>query len=181
MLDFTGSNGAGAAQGSRRAIDRRGALDCETGVVRLFGTADIGTQGQVAGWAEPEDGHLWNDGVEATLLLAVRAPPPRLLLLLGGEPYVTRVRPAQEVTLFGNGLRIGYWRMTQRAEITLAVPLEPEWWLARGSRALLRLGLHMPHSVRPKDIADGPDGRELGFCFRTLCLQPIADEADGPA
>lgn len=181
MLDFTGSSDAGAVQGSRPAMERRHALDCEPGVVRLFGMADIGTQGQIAGWAEPEDGHLWNDGVEATLLLAVRAPPPRLLLLLGGEPYVTRVRPAQEVTLFGNGLRIGYRRMTQRAETTLAVSLEPEWWLRRGPRALLRLGLHLPHSVRPKDIADGPDGRELGFCFRTLCLQPLADEADLPA
>ncbi len=181
MLDFTGRSGSGEVIGSRHAVDRHPALACEVGVVRLFGSADIGTQGQIAGWAEPEDGHLWNDGVEAVLLLAVRAPPPRLLLILGGEPYVTRIRPMQEVTLFGNGLRIGYWRMTQRAETTLRVPLEPEWWLRRGPRALLRLGLHLPHSVRPKDIADGPDGRELGFCFRTLCLQPLADEADPPA
>lgn len=176
MLDFTGRDSA-LEIGSRR----RGALDCELGVVRLFGTADIGTGGQVAGWADPEDGHLWNDGREATLLLAVRAPVSRLLLLLGGEPYVTRARPAQEVTLFGNGLRIGYWRLTQRAETTLAVPLEPEWWLRRGARALMRLSLHLPHSTRPRDVADGPDGRELGFCFRSICLQPLPDDQDLPA
>lgn len=176
MLDFTGRDAA------REMLPRSNAvLLCEPGVVRLFGAADIGSAGQFAGWAAPEEGHLWNDGHEATLLLALATPPPRLLLLLGGEPYVSRVRPVQEVTLFGNGLRIGYWRLTQRAETTLAVPLEPEWWLPRGRRALLRVGIHLPNSARPSDIADGPDGRELGFCFRSICLQPLPDEPDAAA
>ena len=151
---------------------------CEPGVVRLFGTADIGARGQIAGWGEPEDGHVWNDGHEATLLIAVPVPAPRLLLLIGGEPYISRIRPAQEVTLFANGLRIGFWRLSQRADTTLSVTLEPEWWLRRGGRAVMRFGLHLPNSVRPKDIADGPDGRELGFCFRSICLQPLADDLD---
>ena len=159
MLDFTSMQDRAAIGDGRGA----GALDCEPGVVRLFGIADIGTQGQLSGWGEPEDGHVWNDGQEATLLIAVPAPPPRLLLLLGGEPYVSRLRPAQEVTLFGNGLRIGFWRLSQRAGTTLSAPLEPEWWLRRGARAVMRLGLHLPNSARPLDIADGPDGRELGL------------------
>ena len=176
MLDFS------SMQDRTAAIGRRGgaALDCEPAVVRLFGIADIGTQGQLSGWGQPEDGHVWNDGQEATLLIAVPAPPPRLLLLLGGEPYVSRLRPAQEVTLFGNGLRIGFWRLTQRAPVTLSAPLEPEWWLRRGARAVMRLGLHLPNSARPLDIADGPDGRELGFCLRTICLRPLADDPDLP-
>lgn len=173
MLDFTLHENAAKL----RSRDRT-ALECEPGVVRLFGLADINRAGQIAGWAEPEDGHLWNDGNEAVLLISVRAPVSRLLLLLGGEPYVSRVRPAQEVTLFGNGLRIGYWRLVQRAETTLAAPLEPEWWLQRGPRAIMRLGLHLPNSARPKDMADGPDGRELAFCFRSLCLQPLPEDQE---
>ena len=171
MLDFTG----GLALAGTEAR-RRGMLECEPGVVRVFGRADIGAQGQIAGWAEPEDGHLWNDGHDATLLIAVAARPSRLLLLLGGEPYVSRVRPVQEMTVYGNGLRIGHWRLTQRAEVTLSATLEPEWWLQRGRRAVMRLGVHLPHSLRPKDAADGPDGRELGFCFRSICLQKLPDD-----
>jgi hypothetical protein len=152
------------------AIDH--ALDCEPGVVRLFGAADIGIRGMLSGWSGPEEGHTWNDGIEAALALAVRAPPGPLLLLLTGEPYVNRARPTQELTLFGNGLRFGFWRLNQRTETTLAVPLEPEWWLRRGDYAVLRLAIYLPNSIRPRDIADGSDGREIGFCFRSLCLRP---------
>ncbi len=173
VLDFTIPRACAATAGG-------GALDCEPGVVRLFGSADIGRRGQLAGWGEPEAGHVWNDGCDATLLLAIASPPTRLLLLLGGEPYVTRIRPVQEVTLFGNGLRIGHWRLARRAEVTLSVALEPEWWLRRGLRALMRLSLHLPNSARPCDIADGSDGRELGFCFHSLCLQPLAGIEDDP-
>lgn len=176
MLDFTVALGTAPPVSRTRAI-----LDCEPDVIRLFGAADIGTLGQIDGWAEPEEGHVWNNGREATLLISVPAPAPRLLLALGGEPYVTRLRPAQEVTLFGNGLRIGYWRLTHRADITLAVALEPEWWLRRGRRAVMRLGMHLPQSVRPSDISDGPDGRELGFCLRWICLRSLPDDLADPA
>ncbi len=170
MFDFSGCDGA--PDGRTRSV---AALECEPGVVRLFGLVDIARQGLLAGWADPEEGHLWNDGNEAALLLATRAPVSRLGLLLGVEPYVSRARPAQEVTLFGNGLRIGHWRLMQRVEVTLSAALEPEWWLSRGGGALMRLGLYLPNSTRPRDIADGPDGRELGLCLRSLCLQPLPD------
>jgi hypothetical protein len=156
-------------------VRRDNALDCELGVVRLFGAADLGTQGMLSGWSGPEDGHTWNDGVEATYLLAMRPPVGRTVLLVGGEPYVSRARPVQELTVFGNGYRIQMWRMTARVETTLVIPLEPEWWFQRGQRAIMRLSFYLPNSSRPKDIADGVDGRELGFCFRSLCLRAVPD------
>jgi hypothetical protein len=148
-------------------------LDCEPGVMRLFGDADIGGAGLIHGWSHPEEGHNWNDGMEAAYAIEVPPPPVRLLLVLMGEPYVTRARPVQELTLFGNGYRLAFWRMTARVETVLAVPLEPEWWLRRGARMRMRLLFHLPGSVRPKDLNDGQDGRELGFCFRSLCLRPL--------
>ena len=39
----------------------------------------------------------------------------------------------------------------------------------------MRLSFYLPNSSRPKDIADGVDGRELGFCFRSLCLRAVPD------
>lgn len=170
MLDF--AEGIGVATSPVREGN---ILMCEPDVVRLFGAVDIGAQGQVDGWAEPEEGHVWNDGPEATLLIGVPAPTPRLLLSLGGEPYVSRVRPTQEVTVFGNGLRLHFRQLARRAPVTLAVALEPEWWLRRGRLAVMRLSLHLPLSVRPCDIADGPDGRALGFCLRSICLQRLPD------
>ena len=148
-------------------------LDCELGVIRLFGVADIGTKGMISGWSDPEDGHNWNDGVEAEYAVAIRPPVTRLMLSIMGEPYVTRARPVQEITLFGNGYRLGFWRMSARVETVMMVALEPEWWLPRGNKALLRLALHLPNSVRPRDINDGQDSRELAFCCRSLCLRPL--------
>lgn len=154
-------------------VHRDTALECEPGVTRLFGEADIGSQGMVDGWAMPEEGHNWNDGLEAVYAIAVRPPVPRLQLVLSGEPYVTRARPIQELTLFGNGFRLAFWRMTARVETLLDVALEPEWWHIRGQVARMRLLLHLPLSVRPKEINDGQDGRELGFCCRSICLRPV--------
>ncbi len=149
-------------------------LHCEAGVVRLFGAADIGVTGLVSGWAEPEEGHTWNDGVEAALLLTTRRRPGAALLLLTGEPYVSRARPVQELTVFGNGFRLASWRMAHRTETMHTIRLEPEWWLDRVNHSVMHLAFCLPLSARPKDLADGPDGRELGFCFRSICLREIA-------
>jgi hypothetical protein len=151
------------------------ALECEAGVVRLFGAGDIATQGMLGGWAGPEEGHNWNDGQEAALMLAISQPSRRLQLHLLGEPYVTRARPVQDLTVYGNGYRLGAQRMTARVDTAVTITLEPEWWFTRGHRVVMRLAFNLPMSVRPKDISDGPDGRELGFCFRSLCLRELAD------
>jgi hypothetical protein len=154
-------------------LQRDTALDCEPGVIRLFGAADIGNRGMVSGWSSPEEGHTWNDGIEAIYCISVRPPLARFGLIVTGEPYVTRARPAQELTLFGNGWRIAAWRMTARIDTALTVTLEPEWWFTRGSRSVMRLLFYLPNSARPKDLNDGQDGREIGFCFRSICLRQI--------
>jgi hypothetical protein len=155
-------------------VHRDTALDCEPGVIRLFGAADIGSRGMVAGWSAPEEGHTWNDGLEATYCIAVRPPMARFGLIVIGEPYVTRARPSQELTLFGNGWRIAAWRLSARIETALTASLEPEWWFTRGTRSMMKLLFYLPNSVRPKDLNDGQDGRELGFCFRSICLRQIS-------
>jgi|SRR5579872_5965488 len=151
------------------------AIECEPGMVRLFGAGDIGTRGMVSGWAGPEEGHNWNDGPEAVMTLAIIGPPRRLRLDVMGEPYITRVRPTQEVTLFGNGHRGPFRRLTTRAETLLSILLDVSWWDMRGHQSWMRMIFHLPNSVRPKDIADGADGREIGFCFRSLHLSEPPD------
>ena len=146
-------------------------LECTPGMQRRFGRADFGRAGLTAGWSFPEDGHVWNEGLDAVLSLSLpERPKDSMVLRLGGEPYVTRHQPTQDVTAYVNGLRAGAWRLGKRQETRLDIPVEPEWWLIRNTRALVRVALSLPNSVRPVDLGDGSDSRELGFCFRTLML-----------
>src|SRR5579863_935874 len=63
-------------------MQRDTALDCEPGVIRLFGAADIGSRGMVSGWSAPEEGHAWNDGPEASYCISVRPPLGRFVLIV---------------------------------------------------------------------------------------------------
>lgn len=147
-------------------------LRCNVDLVRLFGKSDIGDEGLGAGWSPPEDGHLWNDGAEASLLVSIPggvAPPLRLSVL--GEPYVTQAHPRQTVTLFANGHRAACWHLTRRTETELLVDLEPEWWFARADNACMRFDFCFADSARPSDIEAGEDARQLAFCFRQFCLR----------
>jgi hypothetical protein len=145
-------------------------LACEWDVTRLFGLSDIGENGLRAGWAHPEHGHTWNDGPDATLVLAIDDGYGAATLCIEGEPYVLDAQPHQDITVYINGHRAAYWRLMKRAGRTLRVEVEPEWWVSRDDRPVLSIVFHLPDSVRPVDIGDGNDGRAVGFCFRTLLL-----------
>lgn len=157
------------ATNESRAADA--ALECEPGVMRLFGLTDIGTQGLNSGYAYPEYGHNWNEGVDATLMLAVRGEIGATTLTIEGEPFVTRSQTLQEVTVYVNGHRAAFWRLSRRTDHSLRIPIEPEWWFPRNGWSALKVVFHLPYSVRPVDIGEGEDGREMGFCFRSLLLE----------
>jgi hypothetical protein len=161
---------AAAAAASDQVSGRtsRKLLECQPGVVRLFGIADIGQNGLVSGWAFPEEGHTWNEGYDAVLAVSAASPPGPCSVVVEGEPYVSRQQPVQDVTIYANGRRAGFWRLSERTEFDLQAPIEPEWWFERGDIWTLKLVFHLPNSVRPCDIGDGADGREIGFCFRTF-------------
>jgi len=59
----------------------------EAGIIRLFGKGDIASRGLVGGWAAPEEGHIWNDGLEAvqTIELA-QQPAAALTIVVEGVP-----------------------------------------------------------------------------------------------
>ena len=153
-------------------VGRLPSLRMEAGIIRLFGKGDIASRGLVGGWAAPEEGHIWNDGLEAvqTIELA-QQPAAALTIVVEGVPYVYGNASRQDITLFANGYRLGAWRFSERRLATLTALVEPEHWFIRNGAASLRLTWHLPGSARPSDIGDGPDGRIIGFAFRTICLQ----------
>ena len=146
-------------------------LQVELAKPRMFGKADIGEQGLVRGWAVPEDGHTWNDGLEAVLSLeAPHQPLNAVTLAVDGIPYVFGEAQRQELTLYANGSYVGFWRFTQRQLVVIEARIESEQWVIRRGLAYLTLTWLMPGSSRPKEIGDGSDNRMLGFAFRSLCI-----------
>ena len=94
-----------------------------------------------------------------------------LMLAVEGEPYVSRTAPVQSITLFANGRRVSAWWLRARAPTVLRAAIDPDLFLVRRSRALLNLTFGLPNAVAPYDAGDGPDERQLAFCFRTICLR----------
>lgn len=110
------------------------------------------------------------------MLVATRRSPVEYDLEIQAEPYVTRQNPVQELTLYANGARAGFWRFSKREVIRFSACIDPMWWREQGDRSVLRLVFHMPQSVAPNDIGDGQDMRQLGFSFRSLTLIPTRSD-----
>jgi hypothetical protein len=146
-------------------------LNCDFGVSRLFGIADIGFQGMLKGWAEPEESHTWNDGVLSTLLLV--APPTKksTLLTIEAHPYVSERHPNQDISVYANGYFVGFWRMSSDVvNGRLECVILPKFWAEHDLGMSLMLAFVMPCSVRPLVLGAAVDHRELAFAFQSLLL-----------
>jgi hypothetical protein len=145
----------------------------EPGVTRFFGLGDIAAKSLLSGWAAPEDNHNWNDGLDAALLISLRQRPDDThVLAVEGRPFITAGLGRQDVTLFVNGFRVGFWRLTDGANCRLEAELEPEVWMIRRGVAVAKCVFHLPDSTRPSDISSVQDHRQIGFCFQSLTIQP---------
>lgn len=142
----------------------------EIGTTRLFGNFDLGTAGLISGWSAPEDPHIWNDGPEAVMQIMTEPVRRTLRITLEATPFINSMVPSQEVTLYVNGARIGFWRLRDSKSYLLSATIEPEQIFERDGKALLTCSFHIPKSVKPVDIGAGKDGRELGLCFRSITL-----------
>jgi hypothetical protein len=151
-------------------IANTAAVDVGWGVVRLFGTCDIGDYGLGQGWAPPEPSHIWNDGPDATLHLLLRGEPRRAKLSIDGMPFIRPGQPRQEITLYVNGFRLGFWRLLEPKIGTLSAMIAPEQMFMRGENCVLDCTFHIPTCARPMDLGEGGDRRELGFCFQTVVV-----------
>jgi hypothetical protein len=140
------------------------------GATRLFGNFDLAGTGLVSGWAAPEDPHIWNDGPEAVLQIVMEPVKRPLRLSIEGSPFIGGNCTFQDITLYVNGMRVGFWRLRDTKSYILSATIEPEQVLERNNKALLSCAWHLPRSARPADIGLGRDTRELGFCFRSATV-----------
>ena len=128
-------------------------LDLELGLTRLFGQADLGDGGLVSGWAIPEDQHTWNDGIDAVIPVRTRASGSACRITFEGKPFLPVDVSMQDIVLFVNGFRIGFWRLREAKAYDLSAIIEPQQFFRRDEYSLLKFVWHIPRSVRPADIA----------------------------
>ncbi len=145
----------------------------DLGVSRLFGHGDLGDEGMVSGWAVPEDNHNWNDGIEASFVLAVKAGGGVLELVVEGVPLTGETCPSQDITLYANGFRVGFWCLNEGGPQRLTARIEPEQVFWRGKLGYIKCVWVMPNSVRLSEIRDSTDTRQLAFCFRSILLRDV--------
>jgi len=143
----------------------------ELGVPCYFGRKGLARQHLLTGWAAAENTHHWNDGFEAALGLLLEAPPAsRLHLRVDGRPYLSTSVLQQDITVYFNGFRLGFWRMDRADGALMEATIEPEFWFNRGTAVSGTCMFHLPDSRRPRDIGEAADDRRLGFCFQSFTV-----------
>jgi hypothetical protein len=147
-------------------------MDWELGATRLFGNYDLGKTGMISGWSNPEDPHVWNDGPEAVFQLSTASVKHPLRLTFEGVPFIGGRCTFQDVVLYVNGARLGFWRLREPRSQLLSAIVEPEHMFERRGKTVLNCIWHLPQSVRPVGV--GKDTRELGFCFRSITVSVFA-------
>ena len=123
------------------------------------------------GWASPEDNQNWNDGPEVGYRLQLTSPPREACVIrVEGAPFIEGQANRQTVTLYVNGLRLGWWSLTDARRVVLEARIEPEQWLIRDGMAIGDVRWHIPQSVSPSELGIGADERQLGFCFMSITV-----------
>jgi hypothetical protein len=155
-----------------RKSHRDNMLAYEAGVIRFFGKNDIGTNGLLKGWAKPEDMHAWNDGQVAELLLSNETAGDVSLIVIEGQAYVNSQAPFQDITMFANGLFVGFWRLREgdSGKHRIEAEVGADLGVSYAGTGILRLTFLMPLSIRPSELGVGDDHRQLAFCFHSLMV-----------
>lgn len=144
-------------------------------VIRAFGTTDINLAGLSGSWTDPEVEHHWSGGLSVSLtVLTDTTVRSRTRVSIGGSPFVVPgTCPKQDIQLFGDGLLLGAWRLTEARDYLLVTDLDPEQWRKRNDKSIIKLTWLLPDSTVAARVVKGTDIRELGFCFREFSINTI--------
>jgi hypothetical protein len=138
--------------------------------INNFGVLDLEVNGLTAGWSAPEVGHTWNDGREAIFECGVKGLTGGCVVEFSGTPFLHGGVDHQEIYLYINGFRMGYWRLTESKDYALTVKLEAEQLFRRGEFSTMKCVWFFPGAVKPVDMGINADSRALAFCFRSITI-----------
>jgi hypothetical protein len=148
-----------------------GQLELQAGIKRSFGLRDVGAHGLLSGWAAPEHEHTWNDGPTADLAIGTKSIESDYRLDIQGRPFLAPGCETQDVTLFANGLFVGYWQLREAKSYVLSAKIDDCIFFKKSGRGFVKLTWLVPKSCRPSELRLGDDHREIGFCFQSITLR----------
>jgi hypothetical protein len=144
-------------------------------LVVTFGEGGTARQSPGFGWASPEAGHTWTDGPESGLLLPAPSATGSYVVTLRVSPFLFGdAVTGQRLTVMANGGEVGDFLVREQSSVECVVPLSlirkrPDW---------LAFTFQHPDAVRPADISDIPDRRQLALSFEAIRLRCRAEPGD---
>ena len=136
----------------------------------VFGQDGDSSPFQGLGWSEQQDEQsTWTDGPEAHLIFRTVPPPSDILLSFHARPFLpVGAIEYQDVTVYFNFYRVGFFRITQPEDQSMFLPRE--LFITR----VARLTFHIPTCESPQKLRLNEDIRRLGLAFVSVCLQPTS-------
>jgi hypothetical protein len=176
VIDFLGSNtiffhlalagsllAAGCSKTDVEPVsDTRSAKNYTLGKKIVFGESGDSENFRVSGWSSTEKEITWTEGQRAVLQFSgvSSASPLRLKMTLSALTNPPQL-PSQPVEVYANGQKIATWEVTGKAEFTALIPSK-----TGGQDDALKIELHIPKAVSPKELGLNSDPRVLGVsCF----------------
>ena len=129
----------------------------------------FGIDGNVApclgpGWAAPEAGFTWTQGVQSRLRLPVAPGVGQLTLEIGVKPFLAPpALPVQRLIITCNSVTVAEESVGNDASLGFHLP-------ASCGGPVLDLVLACPDAVAPRDVGLGGDARRLGFAVNEILL-----------
>lgn len=118
-----------------------------------------------SGWAAPEAGWVWTDGLNARISFTVKPPTLDVAMVLSCYPYLGEGKiEFQEVHAFVNFLRVGFATVKDPSEIEIAIPRQV---FATPNTII---DLYLPRARSPKSLGLSDDLRQLGIAVNRLIL-----------
>ncbi|HLY57284.1 MAG TPA: hypothetical protein VKS60_17100 [Stellaceae bacterium] len=122
----------------------------------------------MSGWAKPEEGLTWTDGLNAKLRMSVKPPVSDVSLVLSCFPFLGDGKvPYQEVTVFVNFLRVGFAVIDGAVELEVPIPRH----VFRDSHT--EIDLYLPRACSPSAIGAGSDMRRLGLAVNRMMMMQV--------
>ena len=144
------------------------------GLTIQFGTTGNSLAYLGGGWARSEASFTWAVGEESHLLLPMRPDVDEMILRLRLHPFVhPPVLSFQRLTVSVNDLVIGSTRVYRPSVLAWRIPAA---LLGRPERVLVTLS--HPDHLRPSDVSDVADHRDLAFSVTEARLDYLPARLD---
>jgi len=127
-------------------------------------------------WAEAEKWGSWTSSHRAALVLPLRRPPMKdLVLTAKTRAYVKDRRPSLKVRIVVNGVPLDRWEFLNDEVIKRKAILPASLWNGNEEKAVLRIVFQIEDPRSPAALGLSGDERLLGLGFDELIVREIGN------